>query len=171
MAKANGGGGEETIETGDAPLIDLNEGSIKKLIARAKKRGYITYDQLNEMLPQDQFSSEQIEDIMAALSDMGVNVVENEETEGEGEGGEVAVREESAVAGPVVRTFVFVGFHEQHLAARSVRRFLVHVKVAGAVGREDETVSIRGPDGRLVAGRTEREARGDTPSQLEQPDV
>jgi len=81
MAKVNGGGGggDETIETGDAPLIDLNEGSIKKLIARAKKRGYITYDQLNEMLPQDQFSSEQIEDIMAALSDMGVNVVDNED--------------------------------------------------------------------------------------------
>src|SRR5579862_9920970 len=79
MAKVNGGGADETIETGDAPLIDLNEGSIKKLIARAKKRGYITYDQLNEMLPQDQFSSEQIEDIMAALSDMGVNVVENED--------------------------------------------------------------------------------------------
>jgi len=79
MAKVNGGGDDGTIEVGDAPLIDLNEGSIKKLVARAKKRGYITYDQLNEMLPQDQFSSEQIEDIMAALSDMGVNVVENED--------------------------------------------------------------------------------------------
>lgn len=79
MAKANGGGAEDTIEVGDAPLIDLNEGSIKKLVARAKKRGYITVDQLNEMLPQDQMSSEQIEDIMAALNDMGVNVVENEE--------------------------------------------------------------------------------------------
>ena len=79
MAKANGGGGDDTIEVGDAPLIDLNEGSMKKLIARAKKRGYITVDQLNEMLPQDQMSSEQIEDIMAALNDMGVNVVENEE--------------------------------------------------------------------------------------------
>jgi RNA polymerase primary sigma factor len=79
MAKTNGAGSDDTIEAGDAPLIDLNEGSIKKLIARAKKRGYITVDQLNEMLPQDQMSSEQIEDIMAALNDMGVNVVENEE--------------------------------------------------------------------------------------------
>ncbi|PZO73114.1 MAG: RNA polymerase sigma factor RpoD, partial [Sphingomonas hengshuiensis] len=75
MAKANGGG-DDTIDTGDAPLIDLNEGSIKKLVARAKKRGYITVDQLNEMLPQDQMTSEQIEDIMSALNDMGVNVVE-----------------------------------------------------------------------------------------------
>src|ERR1700709_1296959 len=64
---------------GDAPLIDLNEASIKKLIARAKRRGVITYDELNEALPQDQMTSEQIEDIMAAISEMGVNIVENDE--------------------------------------------------------------------------------------------
>ena len=64
-------------ESGDAPLIDLNEASIKKLIARAKKRGVITYDELNEALPQDQMSSEQIEDIMAAISEKGVNIVED----------------------------------------------------------------------------------------------
>jgi RNA polymerase primary sigma factor len=79
MAKANGAAADDTVDVGDAPLIDLNEGSIKKLVARAKKRGYITVDQLNEMLPQDQLSSEQIEDVMAALNDMGVNVVENED--------------------------------------------------------------------------------------------
>ncbi len=79
MAKANMADVTDTGEAGDAPLIDLNEGSIKKLVARAKKRGYITVDQLNEMLPQDQMSSEQIEDVMSALNDMGVNVVENEE--------------------------------------------------------------------------------------------
>src|SRR5687767_4377879 len=80
MAKTtNGGDGEDKNESGDAPLIDLNEASIKKLIARAKKRGVITYDELNEALPQDQMSSEQIEDIMSALNDMGVNIVENEE--------------------------------------------------------------------------------------------
>ena len=80
MAKANGGSGDDTtIDVGDAPLIDLNEGTLKKLVARAKKRGYITVDQLNEMLPQDQMSSEQIEDVMSALNDMGINVVENEE--------------------------------------------------------------------------------------------
>lgn len=95
MAKANGGG-EDTIEAGDAPLIDLNEGSIKKLIARAKKRGYITVDQLNEMLPQDQFSSEQIEDVMSALSDMGVNVVENEDVGEDGEAEEDSADEMDA---------------------------------------------------------------------------
>ena len=79
MAKANMADVTEGNEAGDAPLIDLNEGSIKKLIARAKKRGYITVDQLNEMLPQDQMTSEQIEDVMASLNDMGINVVENED--------------------------------------------------------------------------------------------
>src|ERR1044072_6774715 len=79
MAKANMADVTEGNEAGDAPLIDLNEGSIKKLVARAKKRGYITVEQLNEMLPQDQMSSEQIEDVMEALNDMGVNVVEDEE--------------------------------------------------------------------------------------------
>ncbi len=64
---------------GDAPLIDLNEASIKKLIARAKRRGVITYDELNEALPQDQMTSEQIEDVMAAISEMGVNIVETDE--------------------------------------------------------------------------------------------
>ncbi|HET6943048.1 MAG TPA: RNA polymerase sigma factor region1.1 domain-containing protein, partial [Sphingomicrobium sp.] len=69
----------ETQDSGDAPLIDLNDATIKKMIARAKKRGFITIDELNEALPQDQMSSEQIEDIMSAINDMGINVVENDE--------------------------------------------------------------------------------------------
>src|SRR3569833_1588108 len=69
----------ETQDSGDAPLIDLNDASIKKLFARAKKRGFVTYDEINEALPQDQMSSEQIEDIISAINDMGINVVENEE--------------------------------------------------------------------------------------------
>ena len=85
MAKTNTAEAPETTDTGDAPLIDLNEGSIKKLIARAKKRGYITYDQLNEALPQDQMSSDQLEDVMSALNEMGVNIVENEEAGEDGE--------------------------------------------------------------------------------------
>jgi len=78
----------ETVEAGDAPLIDLNDASIKKLIARAKKRGFVTYDEINEALPQDQMSSEQIEDIMSAINDMGINVVENEERGDDDEEGE-----------------------------------------------------------------------------------
>ncbi|MGA9582066.1 MAG: RNA polymerase sigma factor RpoD [Allosphingosinicella sp.] len=72
---------DDKQDNGDAPLIDLNEASLKKLVARAKKRGYITYDELNEALPQDQMASEQIEDVMSALNEMGVNVVEAEESD------------------------------------------------------------------------------------------
>ncbi|GGB98729.1 RNA polymerase sigma factor RpoD [Novosphingobium endophyticum] len=78
MSRNEDNSGEKNDGT-DAPLIDLNEASIKKLIARAKRRGVITYDELNEALPQDQMSSEQIEDIMAAISEMGVNIVESDE--------------------------------------------------------------------------------------------
>ncbi|WP_144094748.1 RNA polymerase sigma factor RpoD [Croceicoccus sediminis] len=78
---------QEKNESGDAPLIDLNEASIKKLIARAKKRGVITYDELNEALPSDQMSSEQIEDIMAAISEMGVNIVESDDDSDSEDGG------------------------------------------------------------------------------------
>ena len=81
-------------EAGDAPLIDLNDASVKKLIARAKKRGFITYDELNEALPQDQMSSEQIEDVMSAISEMGVNIVENEEASDDDEDKEEDAAEE-----------------------------------------------------------------------------
>jgi RNA polymerase primary sigma factor len=64
---------------GDAPLIDLNDAQVKKLLAKAKRRGYLTYDELNAALPQDQMSSEQIEDVMSAINDMGVQIVESEE--------------------------------------------------------------------------------------------
>src|SRR5688500_20348749 len=79
---------------GDAPLIGLNEASIKKLIARAKRKGVITYDELNEALPQDQMSSEQIEDIMSAISEMGVNIVESAEDSDDEEEKEPEVEEE-----------------------------------------------------------------------------
>ena len=70
---------EETNENGDAPLIDLNDASVKKLLAKAKRRGFLTYDELNAALPQDQMNSEQIEDVMSAISEMGVNIVESDE--------------------------------------------------------------------------------------------
>src|ERR1044072_4665239 len=82
MAKTtNGGDGEDKQEGGDAPLIDLNEATLKRLIGRAKKRGYITVDELNNALPPDQMSTDQIEDVMSSLSEMGVNIVENEEAD------------------------------------------------------------------------------------------
>ncbi|WP_086618466.1 RNA polymerase sigma factor RpoD [Erythrobacter tepidarius] len=74
-------------EKEDAPLIDLNEASIKKLISKAKKRGYVTYDELNEALPSGEMSPDQIEDIQTALSEMGVQIVESDE-DAEAEGDE-----------------------------------------------------------------------------------
>ncbi len=75
----------EAAETEGAPVIDLNGAELKRLIARAKKRGWLTYDELNKALPQGEMPSEQIEDVMAALSEMGINLVEREDSVEEAE--------------------------------------------------------------------------------------
>jgi len=79
-AKADdqGGAATETQER-DSPLLDLSDQAVKRFLKTAKARGYVTYDELNSVLPSEEVSSEQIEDTMAMLSDMGINVVENEE--------------------------------------------------------------------------------------------
>jgi RNA polymerase primary sigma factor len=89
--------------------LDMSQAAVKKMIADARERGYITYDQLNAVLPPNQASSEQIEDVMSMLSEMGINVIEDEEAE---EGLEPAVGElvetstsrEIAVAGTTTET-------------------------------------------------------------------
>src|SRR5437879_9040531 len=68
-----------------SPLRDLSDAAVKKMIKQAKKRGFVTFDQLNEVLPSDTTSPEQIEDIMSMLSDMGINVSEAEEADSEDE--------------------------------------------------------------------------------------
>nr|WP_319485977.1 RNA polymerase sigma factor RpoD [uncultured Cohaesibacter sp.] len=65
----------------DAPLLDMTDTAVKQMIKTAKKRGYVTYDELNEVLPSEEVSSEQIEDTMSMLSDMGINVIEAEEAD------------------------------------------------------------------------------------------
>src|SRR5439155_18346576 len=65
----------------EAPLLDSVAAAIKRMLARGKERGYLTYDELNAALPPDQVSSEQIEDTMTMLSELGINVIENEESE------------------------------------------------------------------------------------------
>ncbi|MBV8167294.1 MAG: RNA polymerase sigma factor RpoD, partial [Alphaproteobacteria bacterium] len=74
---------EETAaqDEADGPLLDGVVAAVKKLVARGKERGYITYDELNAALPGDQVSSEQIEDTMAMLSELGINLVEGDEGE------------------------------------------------------------------------------------------
>ena len=67
------------ILAADGPLLDSAAATIKKLLARGKDRGYVTYDEINSALPPEQVSSEQIEDTMAELSEMGVNVIDGEE--------------------------------------------------------------------------------------------
>src|SRR5258705_11307296 len=72
---------ETREETADGPLMDSQTVAVKKMLARSKERGYVTYDELNAVLPGEQMSSEQIEDTMAMLREMGINVVESEESE------------------------------------------------------------------------------------------
>ena len=74
-------GAQAPATPGDSPLLDSTNASVKKLIAKAKERGYITYDELNAALPSEEMTSEQIEDTMSMLSEMGINVVEGEEAE------------------------------------------------------------------------------------------
>src|SRR6201988_866119 len=72
---------ETREEAAEAPLLDSLAAAIKRMLARSKERGYVTYDELNAALPPDQVSSEQIEDTMTTLSELGVNVIQNEESE------------------------------------------------------------------------------------------
>jgi RNA polymerase primary sigma factor len=65
----------------DGPLLDLNDASVKRMLKLARQRGYVTHNELNEVLPSEQFSSDRIEDIYAMLNDMGINVVDQEEAE------------------------------------------------------------------------------------------
>tara|TARA_R110002124_G_scaffold105833_4_gene257058 strand:- start:1304 stop:3331 length:2028 start_codon:yes stop_codon:yes gene_type:complete len=75
----------EEMTEGSGPLLDMSQAAVRKMIATAKARGYITYDELNEFMPPDQVSSEQIEDIMAMLSEMGINVTEGDDADDEPE--------------------------------------------------------------------------------------
>src|ERR1700743_2338715 len=72
---------EKDTAEAPSPLLDLSDAAVKKMIKQAKKRGFVTFDQLNEVLPSDTTSPEQIEDIMSMLSDMGINVTEAEDAE------------------------------------------------------------------------------------------
>ena len=78
----------------DSPLLDLADGAVKKLIRSAKKRGYVTNEQINAVLPSDEANSEQIEDLLSMFNDMGVNVVENEEAESKEDGASEEPEEE-----------------------------------------------------------------------------
>ena len=78
---------EKGPETPDAPLplLDLSSAAVTKMIQQAAKRGYVTYEQLNAVMPSEEVTSEKIEDILATLNEMGINVVETEEAEADEE--------------------------------------------------------------------------------------
>jgi RNA polymerase primary sigma factor len=86
------------VEAPDSPLLDLSDAAVKKMLKAAKKRGFVTYRELNSVMPSEEVNSEQIEDTLAMLNEMGINVVESEESDGE-EGEENAAQEEDEPEG------------------------------------------------------------------------
>ncbi len=88
----------EEKEAPDGPILDLSDAAVKKMIKLAKARGFVTHEELNKVLPSEEFTSEQIEDTMAMLSEMGINVVDNEEEAAEAE------EETGATSGRAVAT-------------------------------------------------------------------
>ncbi len=91
-------------ESPDAPLplLDLSDAAVKKMIKSAKKRGYVTYEQLNAVIPSEEVTSEKIEDILAMMNEMGINVVETEENDNEEGEAEEAAEEEEPEGGELV---------------------------------------------------------------------
>ena len=89
----------EEVETGDSPLIDMNNRQVKRMIKSAKEVGFVTYDALNAVLPPEEFTSEQIEDIMSMLSEMGITVVENDGTDDNDDDAPAANDDNEAEAG------------------------------------------------------------------------
>jgi len=93
-------------EPHDGPVLDMSDAAVKKLIKTAKARGFVTYDELNEVLPSEEVSSEQIEDTMSMLSDMGINVIDTDEAEeapAAGEEGAAEAPRAVVAATPVAR--------------------------------------------------------------------
>ncbi|WP_020173442.1 RNA polymerase sigma factor RpoD [Methyloferula stellata] len=141
------------VETADGPLLDLSDAAVKRMIKLAKKRGFVTYVELNAVLPSEEVNSEQIEDILAMLNEMGINVIEGEETE-EAEPAEEA-EEEEAEGGELVE----MGTQQKAVATRSsepadrtddpVRMYLREMGSVELLSREGEIAIAK----RIEAGR------------------
>ncbi len=125
--------------------LDMSQAAVKKMIAEARERGYITYDQLNQVLPPDQVSSEQIEDVMSMLSEMGINIIEDEEVEEEDKGATDLV----AASGPKE---VALSSNENEKLDRTddpVRMYLREMGSVELLSREGEIAIAK----RIEAGR------------------
>jgi RNA polymerase primary sigma factor len=132
-------------DTTDSPLLDLNNAAVKKFIKAGKLRGWVTVDELNKILPSEDFTSEQIEDVMSQLSEMGVNLVEADEDANE-EGGEVAVVSSTASAVVVQTGNTKEG---QDRTDDPVRMYLREMGAVELLSREGEIAIAK----RIEAGR------------------
>jgi RNA polymerase primary sigma factor len=133
-------------ETTDGPLLDLTDAGVKKFIKAAKARGYVTHDELNKVLPSEEFTSEQIEDTMSMLSELGINVIESEEeleSEEAAEGGELAPAAGTKVA---ATTGTKSGFDRTD---DPVRMYLREMGTVELLSREGEIAIAK----RIEAGR------------------
>jgi RNA polymerase primary sigma factor len=138
----------ETPENQDAPLLDLSDQAVKRMIAKAKQRGYVTFEELNEVLPQDSTNTEQIEDTMSMLSEMGINVIEAEDAEPEteeGAGATKAVAPREAAKTPAKAT----GETELDRTDDPVRMYLREMGSVELLSREGEIAIAK----RIEAGR------------------
>src|SRR6202047_2835056 len=134
-----------------SPLLDLSDAAVKKMIKQAKKRGFVTFDQLNEVLPSDTTSPEQIEDIMSMLSDMGINVSEAEDADSEEETKEDAQDETDNERGEVTQKAV-TEVKKSEPGERTddpVRMYLREMGTVELLSREGEIAIAK----RIEAGR------------------
>jgi len=135
-------------ESPDGPLLDMSDAAVKKLIKAAKQRCYVTYEEINSVLPSDEVSSEKIEDTMSMFSDMGVNVVESEEGEEGGEGGDDAKKSPAVVSkkAPVKTT---TNSPTSERTDDPVRMYLREMGTVELLSREGEIAIAK----RIEAGR------------------
>ena len=126
--------------------LDMSQAAVKKMIAEAREKGYITYDQLNQVLPPDQVSSEQIEDVMSMLSEMGINIIEDEEAEEEEQKGGTEI-----VATKDAREVALAGQQAEKLDRTDdpVRMYLREMGSVELLSREGEIAIAK----RIEAGR------------------
>ena len=134
---------ERTEEPADSPILDSLTAPVRKMVARGKERGYVTYDELNKALPSDEVNSEQIEDTMTMLSEMGINVIENEESE------ESASEEQPAAAPTTTTTQATVGEDDLGRTDDPVRMYLREMGSVELLSREGEIAIAK----RIEAGR------------------
>ncbi len=136
----------------DGPLLDLSDDAVKKMIKAAKKRGYVTMDELNSVLPSEEVTSEQIEDTMSMLSDMGINVVEDDEQADDGDGASADAEEDANELAEQTGTAVATTVAKKEPTDRTddpVRMYLREMGSVELLSREGEIAIAK----RIEAGR------------------